>query len=316
MKPILSLCIPIYNRLAYLERQLNRMLEDKELFKEQIQLIISDNCSTDDLQSCCEKYQKQGLNLTYHCNESNLGPDGNFDWCFHHAEGRYVWLLGSDDIPVKGVLWQILEILKDGDYGLVHLSTSPRNERLRLYHNNNGILADINVWITFVSSNIIGTHSVQNYDLKDYLGSYMIQVPAYLNACLATEDNALVYLGQLFEEGSDAVNNGGYNLFKVFVDNLFKMYQQFVDKGMLSQKTFELIKEREYKSWLIGVVVDMLILKRTRRRNFDQTDAWSVLRKHYGGYMYFYYTTIILTIKSVSSTVVRAMYHMINNKTS
>lgn len=39
-KPVLSLCIPIYNRIAYLERQLTRFLEDKQLFEEQVQLIF------------------------------------------------------------------------------------------------------------------------------------------------------------------------------------------------------------------------------------------------------------------------------------
>ena len=151
------------------------------------------------------------------------------------------------------------------------------------------------------------TDAVKDYDLSNYVGSYMIQVPAYLNACLTNEDNALIYLGQLFEKDSDASNNGGYNLFEVFVENLFGMYQQFIDKGMLSQKAFELIKEREYKTWLVGYVVDLLILKRSKRMNFDQTDAWSILRKYYGGYLYFYSATLIHVLKSVA----RPMYHLI-----
>ena len=45
-QPLLSLCIPIYNRLEYLKRMLERFLEDKILFEETIDLLISDNCST------------------------------------------------------------------------------------------------------------------------------------------------------------------------------------------------------------------------------------------------------------------------------
>ena len=308
---LLSLCIPIYNRLAYLEKQLARMLEDKDLFEEQIQLIISDNCSTDDLLSCCERYQQQGLKLVYHRNETNIGPDGNFDWCFHHADGKYVWLLGSDDIPIKGMLREVLSILGNSDCGLLHLSTIPRNEKLRVYQNDQMILADINVWITFISSNIIKTESARNFDLTDYIGSYMIQVPAYLNACLTADTNALAWIGKLFEDDSDSANNGGYNLFQVFVENLFGLYQQFIEKGMLSQKAFELIKEREYKTWLVSFVVDLLILKRSRRRNFDQSNAWSILCKHYGGNSYFYYVTLIHTLKSVAISVVRLVCHLL-----
>ena len=267
------------------------MLENKELFDEKVQLVISDNCSMDDLQSCCKKYQQQGLNLTYHRHEINLGPDGNFDWCFHHASGKYVWLLGSDDIPAKGILQQIMKILEGGDYGLVCLSTLPRENRLKIYYNDKEILADINVWITFMSANIIRTDTVRNFDLKEYIGTYMIQVPAYLNACLTTKNNCLAYLGKLFEDESDSANNGGYNLFQVFVENLFGIYQNFVDKGMLSQKTFEKIKRLEYKSWLYTYVINLLILRRAQRKNFKMENSWSILLKHYGQYLYMYYYT-------------------------
>ena len=142
-QPLLSLCIPIYNRLVFLERQLARMLEDKDLFENQIQLIISDNCSTDNLQACCEKYQQQGLKLLYHRNESNIGPDGNFDWCFHHADGRYVWLLGSDDIPVKGLLEKVIGLLY-ADYGLIHLSMRKLSQEISLYHSSENMAVAVN----------------------------------------------------------------------------------------------------------------------------------------------------------------------------
>lgn len=289
MKPTLSLCIPIYNRLSYLERQLARMIEDKELFEERIQLVISDNCSLDDLQSCCETYQQKGLNLTYHRNENNLGPDGNFNWCFHHADGKYVWLLGSDDIPVRGVLEKILDPLENNDFGLVHLSMKPKNKELTVYSNNGYFLADVTYWITFMSVNIIKTESLKTVNLSDYLSSNMIQVPAYLNACLTADVNAVLYLGRPFEKDSDSTNNGGYNLFHVFVENLFGIYQSFINKGMLSQEAFELIKKVEYRDFLSRYIVDCLILHKSWAKNFDLENSWSILREHYGHYPYAYY---------------------------
>ena len=230
----------------------------------------------------------------YNRNETNLGPDGNFDWCFHHVDGEYVWLLGSDDVPVSGMLRELINVLNDSDYGLVHLSISHQSQNLRVYHRDETLLADINVWITFISSNIIKTSSVKDYDLSSYVGSYMIQVPAYLNACLTADDNALVYLGQLFEKDSDASNNGGYNLFEVFVENLFGMYRQFIDKGILSQKAFELIKEREYKTWLVDYIVNLIILRTSLRGNFKMENSWKILISEYGGYIYSYYYIVTL----------------------
>lgn len=297
--PLLSLCIPIYNRLAFLDRQLARFLEDKKLFDEKIELIISDNCSKDDLESCCNQYQKQELKLTYHRNETNLGPDGNFDWCFHHANGKYVWLLGSDDIPVQGFLSRLVEFLSGGDYGLVHINVHPHQETAKVYHNDNTILADIGVWMTFMSANVIRTSSLNTIDLKPYVGSYMIQVPAYLNGCLSSDVNAAVYLGKPFESGTDSANNGGYNLFQVFVENLFGIYQRFVDGGQLPQQTFEQIKRSEYKNWLVNFVVDFLILHRKKRKNFDLANSWLILYKHYGRYLYPYRITTVCLLKKI-----------------
>lgn len=305
-KPLLSLCIPIYNRLAYLERQLARMLEDKELFEEQIELIISDNCSEDNLKSCCENYQQQGLNLTYHRNDTNIGADGNFDWCFHHADGKYVWLLGSDDIPVKGLLQKLLAVLEEGRYGFVHLSMIPRQYELKAFRDES-IIADIGVWITFLSANIIRTELVKKMNLEDYMGSYMIQVPAYLYACLTSETNAIVDFGQLFEKDSDAANNGGYNLFRVFVENLFGIYKSFVDNGLMKRVSYERIKRAEYKNWLVNYVVDLLILRRPQRNNFDLDGSWSILLRYYGKYPYLYYYTCVCFGKRIARMVLRLL---------
>lgn len=284
-QPLLSLCIPIYNRLSYLERQLTRMLEDKDLFEEQIQLIISDNCSTDDLQSCCEKYQQQGLKLLYHRNETNIGPDGNFDWCFHHAEGKYVWLLGSDDIPVKGLLQKIIGYLNE-DYGLLHLSMRNLSQELSLYHSSDEMAVAVNYWITFMSANIIRTESLKTVDLSEYKRSFMIQVPAYLNACCSYQNNAVLYLPQYFEKETDGANNGGYNLFEVFITNLYAIFDSFVQKGLLSNDAFEKIKRIEYKEFLVSWIVSILILK--TNKNFKTGGDWKILWKYYGRNPYAY----------------------------
>jgi len=296
-QPILSLCIPIYNRLTFLERQLGRMLEDKALFENQIQLIISDNCSSDDLKSCCDKYQQQGLNLIYHRNETNVGPDGNFDWCFHHADGKYVWLLGSDDVPVSGFVNNLVGYLKESDYGLVHLSIRKMNRELTVFENSDDMAVSVNYWLTFMSSNIIRTDSLKTIDLSDYRESYMIQVPAYLNACCSYQKNAILYIKQFFELDSDAANNGGYNLFQVFVTNLFGIFESFVDKGMLTKKSFDKMIEVEYKEFLSGYIINQLILH--QKQNFTTNGAWSKLWKYYGRKPYAYYYLMYALIKKV-----------------
>lgn len=290
-QPILSLCIPIYNRENFLDKMLARFLEDKDLFENKIALYISDNCSQDNLGACCAVYQKQGLNISYHRNKENIGPDANFEQCFRHATGKYVWLLGSDDIPVRGFLRSLLSYLEGSDdYGLVHLSMQKKEKAFTCYHSSDEMAVAVNYWITFMSANIIYTASYEGLDLSAYRSSNMIQVPVYLNACLSHQQNAILYSEDLFEKETDNANNGGYNFFRVFVTNLFSIYQSFVNKGSLSASAFESIKKIEYKTLLTPYIVFLLLFK--RNRNFDTTNSWKILYHHYGRYLYAYVTPI------------------------
>lgn len=287
--PLLCLCIPIYNRQSYLIRMLDRFLEDADLFDDNIELLISDNCSQEDLESICENYKKRGLKLLFHRNEENLGSNGNFLWCFNNGKCKYLWLLGSDDIPKRGVLRKIVSYLNNNDYGLVHLSINPREKELNTYFDANEMAVAVSYWITFMSSNIILTSTLNPLDLLEYKDTWIVQVPAYLNACLVSPRNAVLYFGYPFEKENDNKNNGGYNLFQVFIENLFLIYNDFVNKGLLSKQAFEKIKKDEYRRFLLHYIVNYLIFKKSQKHYFDLDNSWSILFKHYGRYFYAYY---------------------------
>lgn len=294
-QPLLSLCIPIYNRLEYLKRMLERFLEDKILFEETIDLLISDNCSTDDLESCVNEFKSKGLKITYNRNQKNLGPDRNFLYCFNHAKGKYCWLLGSDDIPVKGFLNSLVTVLQGKEYGLVHLNHhSDGLSQLFEYSDNQKMVENIAHWITFMSSNIINTKNIAFINSNQYMDTYLIQVPYYLYSCLNSPVNA-IYKYSCFEKNDDSANNGSYNLFQVFVQNLFDVYERFYQQKMLSRKVIENIKRNEYEHFLFPFIKDLLVLK--KKSNFDKKHAWHILFRCYGLKWYFYSYPIMYVVK-------------------
>lgn len=296
-EPLLSLCIPIYNRLEYLKRMLERFLEDKILFEETIDLLISDNCSTDDLESCVNEFKNKGLKITYNRNQKNLGPDGNFLYCFNHVKGKYCWLLGSDDIPVKGFLNSLVTVLRGKEYGLVHLDCyTGKNIQVHEYLDNQKMVEDISYWITFMSANIFNSKFISKVNGNKYLGTYFIQVPYYLYSCLYSSVNA-IYTYKSFEKDDDSANNGNYNLFKVFVDNLYGIYDLFVKQKLISKKTLNKIKKKEYEEYLFKYIVDCLILK--KNKCFYTDNAWRILFRHYGNKLYFY----LYPIKKIASKI-------------
>ena len=302
-RPLLSICVPIYNRLSFLKMMLERFMEDKSLFEKKIELIISDNCSKEDLLSCVTSFQKQGLNVFYHRQERNLGPDGNFNYCFKQAHGEYMWLLGSDDIPVSGIIKGLISHLEGKDFGLLYLGgTREKTPEYIEYDDNNEILVDINVMISFMSANIIRTDNLNNLNLMKYSGTNLIQVPAFIDACLNSKKNAMWLVPQIYEPISDTATTGDYDLFGVMITNLFGICQEFVDDGRLKKKEFERFKKAEYE-WVCKYILAFLILR--WRSNYFLGGAWNTIFKHYGKYPYAYVLFPYYCLKAIIMKIIR-----------
>lgn len=297
-RPLLSICIPIYNRLPYLQKMLERFIEDKNLFEKQIELIISDNCSKDDLKSVADDFSNRGLRLNYYRQQENGGPDNNFLFCFGKATGKYCWLLGSDDIPVHGFLHYLIKTIDNNDdYGLVFLRQGKPNKWYRtvktnkvtseVIKDNQDMLCDINIYITFMSSNIFRTEFVRQIDLMKYMGTNLIQVPLYIKSCLSSKMNLLINYHYCFEADNDNASSGGYNFYGVFVDNMFSILQDFIDEGLLSKKSYEKFKRNEYDYYLISNTKIIFFDRADKIHNVE--GAFGILWKYYGKNLYAYF---------------------------
>lgn len=118
-KPLLSICIPTYNRAKYLDRLLAEILAPCE--KLGIGVLVSDNGSTDNTQSILVKYKAYG-NLLCFRNNRNEGFDFNVLTLLQHVSSRYIWLMGDDDVFDVGYLPGIIELInKYPDFGLMYL---------------------------------------------------------------------------------------------------------------------------------------------------------------------------------------------------
>ena len=281
MEPVLSICIPIYNRSRFLVRMLERFLEDRDLFEEKVCLYVSDNCSTEDLESIVNGFIGRGLRVQYHRNRENLGPDLNICACFRAGTGRYTWVLGSDDIPVSGFLRGLLPVLEEGNYGLIHLGAAGNGMSIQRVPED--FFVDMNVWITFISANIVATRFIAEARLEEYATTSLSQVPLYLEAGFSSRAN-LTVCGTYLEEQNDAFLNGGYNLFGVFADNLLAMVRTKVP-APFPESAFRHFKRRLFRDFLAENVLNLLILK--RNSNFDTQSGWEIIRRHFGKEWYF-----------------------------
>ena len=120
-QPLLTIAIPTYNGGRTIRNMLNLLLPQ---CKDQVEIIISDNCSTDDTQEIIKNFKHNWEIINYHRNEINIGPDANFLQCMKMANGTFTWLVSDDDIVFEGAVIKILQFLKaHKNVGLVYLTT-------------------------------------------------------------------------------------------------------------------------------------------------------------------------------------------------
>jgi len=92
---LISVCIPVYNGEKYIEETLNSIIV--QTYKN-IEIIISDNASTDNTGSIVMKYLDKDSRVKYSRNEVNLGYSGNLNKLIELAKSEYIAVYHADDI--------------------------------------------------------------------------------------------------------------------------------------------------------------------------------------------------------------------------
>lgn len=130
MEKLLSICIPTFNRAKLLHRQLAWLANEIKTFGNECEVIVSDNCSSDDTLAIIQEWKSAFSHTAFHVNQNaeNLGWMGNFLYCLNAASGRYTWIIGDDDVIYKGALAHVIEKLKEKpDLSLLYLNFSDYN---------------------------------------------------------------------------------------------------------------------------------------------------------------------------------------------
>ncbi|SMG16801.1 glycosyltransferase family 2 protein [Fibrobacter sp. UWB13] len=301
-QPLLSICIPTWNRAKILSISLNSFCEQlASIDSSEIEIFVSDNASDDDTPQVVQSFIDQGLPITYNRNPENVGAAGNFIKCMQWASGKYIWLLGDDDLLKDGSISYILDLIRNGDYGLIHLSVLKNKDNLpetQEYSDCDDFWKAISFWVTFMSGSIFLKEAVHLVDnCERYIPTRLLQVPFYLMSSTLREKNLFVRKS-VMQDGLDGSSNGGYNFYQVFVENYLNIWKEYVDKGIVSKKCYAFIKRDIYSKFIINYNCMLLLLHRNvksenannigNRNGFKIKGAWKLLLKYYGHELYFW----------------------------
>lgn len=266
--PILSIAIPTWNRAAYLAETLRQLASELgSVNKSAVEILVSDNASTDQTPEAVNRCLLEGLRLTSIRNSENIGSDANIAQCFNLAKGKYVLILGDDDVFVDGGLKALLDLLGTDDYGVVCMRSYGFDRDFRkeypggdgvpqIFENVDDFFKKLGPLITLISVCVINKELLPGIDASVFCGSNLVQVHLVARAAIEAKHNAFF---NRYLIACKRNNSGGYNFAKVFVDNFFGIMDsykgtRFTANGvrnlesrmMLSFYPFYLYKSRLY----------------------------------------------------------------------
>lgn len=294
--PLLTIAIPTYNRAADLDACLARIAGQPGVGGE-VELLVSDNCSTDATEAVVKSWQAKGAKITYLRNAQNIGPDNNFVQCYKAASGRYFWLLGDDDMILDGAIPRITGILKEGLFGAIYLTSYGYRKDLALerpaggrsgydvYSDPAGFLARAGYFLTFISGNIVNKELLGGgLDFDVFRNTNLIQLCWTFGAVFSGKPNVVVN-DYCLAAKADA--SGGYKLCQVFGKNFIDACEISIGRGV-NPAYFEIIKRRLLLRFFPANII-------RARKNILATkpeNYFAALYPLYKGYLYFWLFTV------------------------
>jgi glycosyltransferase involved in cell wall biosynthesis len=232
IRPLLTIAIPTWNRSAYLALTLEQLSRElNQVDSNCVEILVSDNCSTDDTPRVVQTCALSGSQFRSVRNAENMGSDANIAQCFNLARGNYVLILGDDDLLFDGALASLCLHLQACEYGVVCLrpygyEQDFRREypggagKLREFADAGKFLAAVGPYMTLISSCVINKSLLANVDARDYCGGNLVQVHLVVQAALRSRKNLFV---DDYRVACKRNNSGGYDFSKVFVEEFYRV---------------------------------------------------------------------------------------------
>ncbi len=134
--PLVSIGMPVFNGEKSLTQALDALLEQDY---SNLEVIISDNGSTDRTPEICQEFLKKDPRVKYFRSSENLGSNWNFNRVFNLSSGKYFMWAAHDDLRELSFVRACVEKLEQFPGAvLCHSHTSffieNRKERLGVAH--------------------------------------------------------------------------------------------------------------------------------------------------------------------------------------
>jgi len=274
MKPELSICIPTYNRSSSLEALLKKIISLKS--NHNIEIIVSNNCSTDNTDFICKKIKEQEKNFKYIRQKENLGFALNVEAVIKEANGKYLWLLGDDDLLLDDSLelimaniqasqsgWLIFNFIKDGK----KLFKIPKNSKL---FSLDSCLYSLGIWSSFMSISVLRKDAMTNIEevKKNNYFAFSLSLKAGAEKGVEFIDSCIVI------RKKDDISKHRFNEINTYAIDFFEYLDGLVKEKQIKQKT----RNQLANQFFFGIISVYAIKNKLSSKDLEE--FWRIYRVH------------------------------------
>ena len=262
IQPLLSICIPTYNRCDKLQVTLDGLTKDRAFQDRRVEIIISDNASTDGTEALGRKYDVCYDNIHYYRNDKNNGNE-NFPVAISRASGKLRKLNNDTFVPEPDALSFMCDLVEkhESDRPVLFFINGKKenvSESLLPFHR---FVVEAGYWATWIACFSIWDDECENiaYD-TDACDLRLWQVRKVYQ--LASSKNRCLIVNQKIGEPMPIVKkNLSYGLYEVFYHNYMTLLKPYVDKGLISIDEYEIVRRELLYDFLTTQIIEWELSK-------------------------------------------------------
>ena len=192
--------------------------------------------------------QERYKNLSYHCNEENVGAEGNIHCAMRASRGEYVIVAGDDDYILDGVLRVLLAaIVKHRGVALFCLKKEAVPRRVQRGKGALEYLSYVGFLMTWISGVVMRRDLYLSLEEPQKCDDTRIpQVYLQMEMLKRNPEFAVLY-GRVLAEGSGERMASGFNFGEVFIKNYLDILMSAgIPAYLLSQEKKRLAEDMIY----------------------------------------------------------------------
>lgn len=235
-KPLLSICIPTYNRAEYLKKSIESIICQNEFINKQIEIVIVDNASTDKTEDVVKHYVEQYDNVIYYRNKRNIGND-NFPFVLSKGNGLLRRLCNDTLCFEAGALKLICDIVKKYERIKPYICWLGAKDRPDIEELNfsDGIKT-ASFWITSIACFSIWDNECDGIETDTYGAELLLWQVRKTLELSSEKDNVVLINKTLTSTQNVYKKNISYGLYHVFYENYFTLLSPYFENGKLKEE--------------------------------------------------------------------------------